>query len=185
MNRRRIAVFLVSLIVSCSVWTGIVVATDEQVRNQPSRNNQDHFLLFLSVYTYEKVWEEKGKPNYYERIVEGNCTVELYSSQTNQLIEPSYYVGNITVWNLTMDEYYDLFISKKGYISQRWYGITDIGNMWQNPIHTVLLKKSAPLFLRLLGKRINNRIFNIISIIFYYLPWIYFPNERAFLKISS
>jgi hypothetical protein len=164
---------------SCSVCTGIVVAHDEQVRNQPSHNNQDHFLLFLSVYTYEKLREEKGKPNFYERIIDGNYTAELYSSKTNELIEPSYYVGNATVWNLTMDEYYNLFISKEGYLSQSWFGITDIGNMWSNPFHTVLLKKSAPLFLRLLGKRINERIFNVISIIFYYIPWIHFSNERA------
>jgi len=172
MNRRSIAVFLVFLMLSCSVCTGIVFANDEQVRNQPSHNNQDHFLLYLTVNTYEKLRNGKGAPTniaFWDWITESNYTAQVIDLKTNRIIAPAYYIGNITVWNLTMNEYYSLTIKKEGYITQIYPRITDVGDMYQNPFHIVMLKKSAPLFLRLLGNRINWIIFSNIATILSYI----------------
>jgi hypothetical protein len=154
------------------VCTSIVIAHNEQEINQPSHTNQSYFELSLIVHTYEKLRDGKGAPHpmyFWEWIIEGNYTAELYTSKTNKLIQPSYYVGNVTVWNLTMNEYYYLIITKEGYIDQRWYRITDIGDMDWNYLNIVMLKKSAPLFLRVLGNRINWQIFDIIATIYSYI----------------
>ena len=162
MNRRSIAVFLVFLMLSCSVCTGIVFANDEQDRNQSSQSiPSPEFELDLVVHTYDRLRTAQGDFfEFYGWISEMNFTAQLINIKTNEIIEPYIdYVHRGTIWNLTINETYSLTIKKEGYITQIYPRITDFLNHNIYLLHTVLLKNSAPLFLWILGKKINTKIF--------------------------
>ena len=171
MNKRIIAVFLVFLMLSCSVCTGIVFAHDKQEKNRSS-HNQPHFELRLFVYTYARIPQIKNAihPMYFfNYYTDGNYTAQVFYSKTNELIKPSNYLFNGTVWNLTMNEYYTLILSKEGYITQTYQRLTDEENSDYRIINAVMFKKTAPLFLRLLGWRINFVIFDDIARFYWFL----------------